>query len=133
MNANIYFSVPGVASVRWDVAGRMVVVEWEGWANSAEFNALLDAEIKALETHRGGLLLADCTLQRVLNTAEQERANREWIPRAVAAGLKKFAIVLPVSQLAAAHIRERTSEALPSAYEVAYFDDVERATSWLHT
>lgn len=107
----------------------MVLVVWEGWANTAEFHGLLDAEVQALNDHRGSRLLADCRLQRVLNPADQERANRDWIPRATEAGLKKFAIVLPVSELAASHIRERTGEA--RSFEVAYFDDLQQAQDWL--
>lgn len=129
MSSDTYFSVPGVASVKWDEPKQMVVVVWEGWANTAEFRALLDAEVQALEDHRGSRLLADCRLQRVLNPADQERANRDWIPRATEVGLKKFAIVLPVSDLAASHIRERTGEA--RSFEVAYFDEWEPALNWL--
>jgi|GEM_PF-6537360 len=29
---DVYFSVPGVATVRWDAGHRTVFVEWEGWA-----------------------------------------------------------------------------------------------------
>ena len=37
-----FFRMPGVASVRWDHEAQVVLVEWEGWANSAEFAQLLD-------------------------------------------------------------------------------------------
>lgn len=131
MSSDTYFSVPGVASVKWDAANDMVHVVWEGWANTAEFSALLDAEIKAMNEHHCSCLLADCRLQRVLNVADQERANRDWIPRAAEAGLKKFAIILPVSDLAAAHLRQRTGETPASAYQVAYFDDFGEAVDWL--
>ena len=103
MSSGTYFSVPGVASVKWDAENDLVLVVWEGWANSTEFLGLLNAEIRALIENRGSKLLADCRLQRVLNPADQERANQEWIPNAARAGLKRFAIVLPVSELAAAH------------------------------
>ena len=130
MRSHTYFSVPGVAKVRWDEVDQAVLVVWEGWANSTEFSALLDAEIKALSENGCSRLLADCRLQRILNPADQERANREWIPKAAAAGLKRFAIVLPVSDLAASHIRQRTEN---SPYEVSYFDEPEKALSWLRS
>ncbi len=131
MTSPTYFSLPGIASVRWDDEHQLVHVAWEGWANSSEFASLLDAEVKALAEHQCSRLLADCRRQRVLNVADQERANRDWIPRAAAAGLKKFAIVLPVSDLAAAHLRQRTGETPRSAFDVAYFDDLEEAIAWL--
>ncbi|HKW72715.1 MAG TPA: hypothetical protein VJQ08_07805, partial [Candidatus Dormibacteraeota bacterium] len=74
-------------------------------------------------------LLADCRNQRVLNPADQDRANREWVPAAVKAGLKRFAVVLPVSDMAAGHLRERLGKV--SDIETAYFTTVEEAREWL--
>ncbi len=130
MADNVYFSMPGVASVRWDQASATVCVEWEGWANTAEFAALLDAEITALAENGCSRMLADCRRQRVLNQADQERAEREWTPRAIEAGLKKFAVVLPMSDLAAKNIQERLDSAQPSI-RVRYFGSVEEARAWL--
>jgi hypothetical protein len=128
---DVYFTIPGVASVRWDEANQAVHVEWDGWANSAEFSALLDAEVKALQDHRGSRLLADCRRQRILNPADQERADREWTPRAIEAGLKRFAIVLPDSEMAAGHLQERLGKVPKTAMQIAYFGSVEEAREWL--
>jgi SpoIIAA-like len=126
-----YFYAPGVASVRWDEPNQTVYVEWEGWANTAEFKALLDAEIKALQEHTGSRLLADCRRQRVLNPADQERADQEWIPRAIQAGLKRFAIVLPVSDMAAGHVQQHLGKVPRSQMLVAYFGSVDEARAWV--
>ena len=126
-----YFTIPGVASVRWVEAGQLTFVEWEGWANSTEFSALLEAEVRALKEHRGSRLLADCRLQRVLASDDQQRANRDWVPQVVEAGLKRFAVVLPVSDMAAGHLQERLSEVSAEPFEVAYFKTVEDAEAWL--
>lgn len=125
----VYFAVPGVASVRWDEPNATVLVEWDGWANTGEFQALLAAEIQALLDHRCSQLLADCRKQRVLNLADQERANREWLPQVLEAGLKRFAIVLPESEIAAAHLQERLSTV--TEMEIAYFASAEEARAWL--
>ena len=131
MDENIYFAVPGVASVRWDESCASVMVEWEGWANSAEFSALLDAELRALDEHNGSRLLADCRRQRVLNPTDQERANREWVPKAIKAGLRRFAIVLPESALAAMNLRDRLGKVPETAFQVEYFATVNDAQDWL--
>jgi hypothetical protein len=127
----IYFSIPGVATVRWDEPNATVFVEWDGWANTTEFQALLAAEIRALVDHSGSRLLADCRRQRILNPADQERADREWVPHAIEAGLKRFAIVLPESDIAAGHLRERLGKVPSTAMQVAYFASVEEARDWL--
>lgn len=131
MGDRTYFSIPGVATVKWVERAGFVLVEWEGWANGAEFGALLDAEVRGLKEHGCTRLLADCRLQRVLSRDDQERANRDWVPRAIEAGLKRFAVVLPVSDMAAGHIQERLSEVSGDGFEVAYFTTVEDAEQWL--
>ena len=128
---DVYFSIPGVASVRWDSPHATVFVEWDGWANTTEFGSLLDAEVKALSDHGCTRLLADCRRQRVLNPADQERANREWLPRVLQVGLKRFAIVLPESDIAATHLRERLAAVPDSAMEIGYFGTVDDAWEWL--
>ena len=126
---DVYFSIPGVAEVRWDEAASMVLVEWDGWANSSEFKGLLDAELKALSEHQCTCLLADCRRQRVLNLADQQRANEVWLPAVIKAGLKRFAIVLPESEIAAGHLRERLGEV--TQMQVGYFATLEEARDWL--
>ncbi len=108
---DVYFSVPGVATVRWDGPHSTVFVEWDGWANSAEFGALLDAEVKALGERACSRLLADCRRQRILNPADQ--------------------IVLPESEIAAGHLRERLDKVPQTAMQIAYFASVEEAREWL--
>jgi hypothetical protein len=127
---HVYFAVPGVASVKWEPEGELVLVEWEGWSDSEEFAALLDAEIQALTRHRGSRLLADCRHQKVLSPADQDK-DRQWLPRAVAAGLKRFAIVLPTSGLATMNIKDRLAMVPQTTLEIAYFDGVDEAKAWL--
>jgi hypothetical protein len=128
---HVYFNIPGVAAVRWDPDARLVFVEWEGWADSGEFKELLDAEIKALHEHRGWRLLADCRQQKVINPVDQDRANKEWLPRALAAGLKRFAVILPRSGLAEMNIRDALGKVPDAALQVAFFATVEEGKTWL--
>ncbi|HKB34543.1 MAG TPA: STAS/SEC14 domain-containing protein [Candidatus Dormibacteraeota bacterium] len=128
---DVYFDVPGVASVRWDGDGQFVLVEWQGWANAAEFAELLEAEIVALRKHHGTRILADCRRQKVLNPADQDRANKEWVPRALAAGLKHFAVVVPSSVLAGVNLKASLDQVPATTLEVAYFATPEEAREWL--
>jgi hypothetical protein len=131
MPSDVYFDVQGVATVRWDATLHLVYVEWAGWANSAEFAALLDAEVRALSENGGSHLLADCRLQRVLSPIDQDKADREWLPRALAAGLRRFAIVLPTSALAAKNLEDRLGRVSATALEIAYFETIDEARTWI--
>jgi hypothetical protein len=126
-----YFHVPGVASVRWDPSIHAVVETWEGWADSDEFRAILDAGVQAMSENRGSRWLADCRLQRVLKAADQEAGNRRWLPLALAAGLKRFAVVLPASGLAKANIQDHLRAAASKQLDMAYFATLEEAQHWL--
>ncbi len=130
-DGDLYFNAPGTASVRWDGPRATVLVEWEGWANSIEFAAMLDAGVRALKDHGGSRWLADCRLQKVLSPADQERAGREWLPRALAAGLKRFGVVLPASGLARMNLKDSLKAVPSTRLEVGYFDTVEQAREWL--
>jgi hypothetical protein len=109
----------------------MVLVEWEGWANSAEFAAMLESGVQALTDHHGSRWLADCRRQKVLRLTDQDWADREWLPRALAAGLKKFAVVLPDSGLAGMNLKDRLAGVADSKLGVGYFETVEQAREWL--
>jgi hypothetical protein len=129
--ANVYFDKPGVASVSWDEAAQLVLVEWRGWADPTEFAALLDAEIVALRKHKGSRMLVDGRRQKGLSAADQVFANEVWLPRALAVGLKRFAVVIPSSGLAEADLKQRLAKVRAEALEVAYFLTPDEARDWL--
>jgi hypothetical protein len=128
---DVYFDAPGVASVRWDEDGQLVLVEWRGWASAAEFAELLEAEIAALRNHHCTRILADCRRQKVLEPAAQDRANKEWLPRAMAAGLKFFAVVVPSSVLADVNLKASLDKVPATSLQVAYFATPEEGREWL--
>jgi hypothetical protein len=76
-------------------------------------------------------MLADCRRQKGLSAADQDRANENWLPRALAAGLQRFAVVVPSSALAAANLKERLGKVRPGRLELAYFETPEEARDWL--
>lgn len=129
-DGHFYFSQPGVAKVSWDSEHATVFVEWEGWADEAEFATLLEAGVQALIEHRGSRWLADCRRQRVLSAASTSRADSEWLPRAAGLGLKRFAVVLPESGLAAMNLEARMPT-LSTRLEVGYFATIEEAREWV--
>ena len=127
----VYFNTPGTASVRWDPELKAVVETWEAWANATEFAAMLDAGVRALAENHGFRWLADCRRQRVLKAADQTLGNQQWLPRALAAGLKRFAVVLPESGLAKFNIQLHLGAAAAAQMDVAYFATADEARRWV--
>ena len=117
----VYFNRPGVALVTWNRDLRAACLESQGWADTRESQAALDAVIRALRAHRGSRCLVD-NRKKAIRAADQAWIAEDWLPRAVGAGLRLTAIVEPEIGPATVTIRE---------VEVRYFSTVVRAAEWL--
>jgi hypothetical protein len=93
-------------------------------------NIGIEAFLQALRDHRAAKCLSDSRKRRVLQPDAQKALVESWIPQAAALGLKRLAIVLPISQVALS-----TVESLMSRYreyvETEAFGTVEEAAAWL--
>jgi hypothetical protein len=117
----VYFNRPGVALVTWNRDLRAACLESQGWADTRESQAALDAVIRALKAHRGSRCLVD-NRKKAIRAADQAWIAEDWLPRAVGAGLRLTAIVELESGPATVTINE---------VEVRYFSTVVRAAEWL--
>jgi hypothetical protein len=68
---------------------------------------------------------------KAVNPADQELIDRNWFPRAHAAGLRRMALVVPYTGLTRIHIEDMLGQLPGSELQVAYFGSVEDATTWL--
>lgn len=127
----IYFNRPGVAIVKWDAECRAAHIEWQGWADPAEFAAANEAIILALRQHAGTRALGDCRDMRVIKQSDQEWVTRDWIPRILAAGLRRMALVIPKSGLTLMNVQEIMGRVPGTKLDVAYFATVDEARAWL--
>jgi hypothetical protein len=127
----VYYNLPGVAVVRWDPPSQAAHIEWQGWANPAEFKAANNALIRAIREHRSSRILGDSRRIKAIQKSDQDWANREWFPRIIAAGLRQLAMVLPESGIALMNIKDIVSKVPGTDLEVAYFPTLEKAREWL--
>jgi stage II sporulation SpoAA-like protein len=127
----IYFNRQGVAIVKWDAACKAAHIEWQGWADPAEFAAANDAIILALTQHGGSRALGDCREMKVIKQSDQDWVHRDWFPRVLAAGLRRMALVIPKSGLAMMNVQEIMSRIPGTKLDVAYFATIEEARAWL--
>ena len=122
--------LPGVVTLAWDGELSSVVVTWKGHATPADFRRLLAAEVTSLKSHAGSRILADCRLQRRLDQAVQDEADQEWVDHAVAAGLRRFAVVVPDNRDAAIDVMDRLGRIGRERIEVRFFQDPPAAKGW---
>lgn len=128
---DVFYNQPGVAVVTWDPAIGVAHIEWQGWANPTEFAAANDAIITALKRNRGTKSLGDCRNMKVIQQSDQDWVNREWFPKAIAAGLTRMALVVAKSGLAQMIVEDLVSRVPGTKLDVGYFATIEEATTWL--
>jgi stage II sporulation SpoAA-like protein len=127
----VYFNRSGVAVVTWDPTLRAVYTEAQGWSDPSEMAAVLEAGLQALTEYGGSRWLADGRNMKDVKRSDQDWIVQEFFPRALAAGLKRIALVIPKSVVAMKTV-DQLVQRLPAAkVEVAYFPTVDEARSWL--
>jgi hypothetical protein len=129
---DLYFSRRGVADVTWDANWNVVHIEAKGWADTAESHAVLDSAIRAMSDHEGSRWLFDGRDMNEIKQSELQWITDVWLPRALAAGLRVAAIVMPRSGTAMKNIDDM-AKAAENEIEVRYFSSVENARQWLST
>jgi hypothetical protein len=96
----VYFSRYGVAVVTWDPTMRAVYTEAQSWADPSEMAAVLEAGLQGLTEHGGSRWLADGRNMKAIKQTDQHWIVHEFFPRALAAGLRRVALVIPKNDLA---------------------------------
>jgi hypothetical protein len=128
----VYADQPYV-SIRWVSEGGWVLVVWKEWADSAEYRAAHETILMAIRENHASKNLIDATHSKVVSDSDQKWLIENWIPRAVAAGRRSTAIVMPRSALGRT-ISENIDKGTPSdVTQVEYFDTATEAAAWLST
>jgi hypothetical protein len=110
-----------------------VLVEWKEWADSAEYRAAHETVLMAIRENHASKNLIDATHAKVVSDSDQRWLIDNWIPRAVAAGRRSTAIVMPRSALGRTISENIDKEALTKLSKVEYFDTAADAAAWLST
>jgi hypothetical protein len=130
--SKVYLDTPYIL-VRWDGDGPWVYVKWKGWADGPEYRAAQEVVIVALRENHASRNLIDSKESRVVSDEDQEWLIKDWMPRAVAAGRRWTAIVLPTSPLGRTIAENIDKHPRSKLTEVAHFETLEDAAAWLAT
>jgi hypothetical protein len=128
----VYLETPYVL-VRWDGDGPWVHVQWKAWAKSPEYREAQEMVILALRENHASRNLIDSKESRVVSEEDQQWLVEDWMPRAVAAGRRWTAIVLPASPLGRTIAENIDKHPQSSLTTVQHFETVEDAAAWLST
>ena len=118
-------------SVAYDREVECVVMVWKGYATSPLFRETNERVLACLKENGATRLLGDVADFVLIGAEDQAWLNDDWIPRAIAAGLRRVALVQPTyyfNRVAVENVGRRTD---PQRLALGYFGDVEGARAWL--
>jgi hypothetical protein len=128
----VYADAPYM-SIRSDRQRNCVIAEFRGFATSAEFRAGTMKILDAIKERRVDSLISDNRKLEVVTDADQMWIRDAWVPLAVAAGLKRIAVVLAKQGLGKFASQEIISQFPDSTFVTRTFDSLDEAKKWVAT
>jgi hypothetical protein len=95
------------------------------------FRELLEQGVNVLKSRRACKWLSDDRLNGPVTPADEEWSKKDWTPRALAAGWKFWAIVLPEKVLGQMNMRRWIESHSALGLTAQGFTDLEEARRWL--
>lgn len=127
--------------MRWDSEHKCLLAEWKGFATSAEFRGALLKAVDVIRERNGAGFVTDTRKLELVSDDDQRWLMTTWPPLAIAAGLKRLAIVMAKTGLSKMAIEdmikagaiqaEREPAAGEPAFESLTFESVTEAVHWV--
>jgi hypothetical protein len=118
-------------SIRWDHQHECVNAEFKSFATSSEFRTSTLKIIEAVRAWNAASLVSDNRRLEGITNQDQLWLRDTWMPLAVAAGLKRIAVVLAnrgLGKLASEAVIGKFGE---TAFTTRTFDSLSDALSWV--
>jgi hypothetical protein len=117
--------------MRWDSEHRGIFAEWKAFATSEEFRGALTKAIEVIRSRRAGCFVNDIRKLELITDEDQRWILQTWTPQAVAAGLKRIAIVIAHTGLSKMAVEEMFKEQASARVESRTFDSLPDAMQWV--
>jgi hypothetical protein len=102
-----------------------------GYLVQGGFRKLLDASAELLESRRATKYLSDDRNNVVVDPEDIKWADDNWYPRAIKAGLRRWALVLPATMVGTLQAKSILEKRRKQGLDVEGFDGIEAALAWL--
>jgi hypothetical protein len=120
-------------SIRWRSVPQILYAEWKGFATSAEFRSALLTGVRAIREHHVVGYVSDARKARVIGPEDEVWSREVWLPRAVAARLKRMAIVTASAGLGKMAYDDAATAMDSHGLSMRTFNSVATATTWALT
>jgi hypothetical protein len=129
-SGDVYVDKPWLF-MRWDSDHRWVFSEWKGFATSAELRAGMMKIVDAIRDRNAASFVSDNRRLEVVANEDQLWIRDTWTPLAVAAGLKRIAVVLASRGLGKFASEAVLSQIGKTAFVTHTFATVSEAMEWV--
>jgi hypothetical protein len=119
-----------ICAISFDASSECIVVVWRQYATSLQLRFIHEHLLKMISTHQAKKILGDDTALGIIHTDDQAWITQNWLPRAVAAGLRAGASKHPASYFAQQSVA-RIQSAAPPNVALNAFQDMNDARAWL--
>ncbi len=106
-------------------------MQWKRYAEGQDFRSGLDAGLALVRQKGTSRWLADLRQLGPVRQDDQQWANADWFPRAIAGGVRYMALVSPRAAVARLSVKQVMSRVNDANLITAHFDDLEAARAWL--
>src|ERR1700732_1182241 len=120
-------------SIRWRSIPQVLYAEWKGFATSSEFRAALLTGVRAIRQRHVVGYVSDARKAKVVLAEDEKWAREVWLPQAVAAGLRRMAIVTASAGLSKMAYDDAASAMDSHGLSMRTFDSVATAMTWALT
>jgi len=131
-NDETYLDEPYI-TIRWRGVPQVLYAEWKGFATSSEFRAALLAGVRVIRERHVTAYISDARRAKLILPEDERWAREVWLPQAVAAGLKRMAIVTATAGLSKMAYDDAASDIDSHGLSFRTFDSVAGATTWALT
>jgi hypothetical protein len=125
-----YFNAPFL-NIYWIEDVKAVHMEWKKYAAGDKFRNGLDKGLELITAKGSSRWLADLRDMQVVNQEDQEWSNEDWTPRAVKAGIRHMAILVPKDVFGKTSVDRIMEKMLDIGLTTHYFESVDEAKNWL--
>jgi len=121
-------------TIEWDDLTGAVISTRTGFVKGDPYRRPLDKAIELIKEKKAHKCFIDDRNAPVIDPVDLEWFSTNWGPRAIAAGLRWMAVVMPSTLLAKMQIDRKTKASpAPAGTEMRYFDHVDEAKTWLRS
>lgn len=120
-----------VVTVHWDASAQAVVLAWKKFPRSKGFKAGLEKGLELVKQKRATRWIGDVRQMKLLKPDDQRWVHEDWLPRLMAAGMKRMAVIIEPKALLAMSVEGAMQGSEEAGLVSLHVDNFEDAVAFV--